>query len=142
MKVGHDSTPKAADDLFERMRRAHRGEGVDEVEREEAGLEDGRTDLEQGSAAAATGYAPRLQQRLIETAELAIDGAFQSPCELREAVVEAIVDERYADKLPADEADSIRQTVQGSLANDPLFRREVDNMLVLAAEQLRVRGED
>jgi hypothetical protein len=143
MKVGDDSTPAAAnDDLFERMRRAHRGGEVDEVEHGKADLDAGKADLEATPRPSAADFAPGLQERLLEATELALDGAFQTPRELREAVVEAIVDERYADKLPASEADSIRQTVQASLANAPLFRREVDNMLVLAAEQLRMGDQD
>jgi hypothetical protein len=97
------------------------------------------------SKAHASASTDALEQRLLDTAASVLDGAFETTfdttAELRRAVVDAIVEERYADTLGPEQTEQITRTLELTLTDDPVFQREVDNMLLHAARQLARRGD-
>ncbi len=138
MKVGDGNANAASHgDILERMERAHRqeaAEGVDDAQSPSGAAS--AESLGAATGAGATSEPSELQSRLLETAARALDGEFDSADALRGEVVDAIVEQRYADGVPADQLDGIKNTVRATLTGDPVFRDEVDNMLVLAAREL------
>ncbi len=141
MKVGGNGT-SGNGDLFERMRQAHRevaqaGEVAQASPTADAGeAASVGTAGAPGVDAHADPVDQALQSRLLDVASDALEGAYDSPHHVREAVVEAIVSQRYAPKLPAATADQIMHTMKATLSTDPVFCQEVDRMLVLAAREL------
>ena len=141
MKVGNGNNTPVRDDLIGRMKDAHRTEAADPVD-----ISGG-----QGADAPASGAARRgtgspdleaLQEALLDTAKSALNDQFDSVEELRAAVVEVIVEERYSDQLPPAQAEQVAKTLQATLADDPVFRGEVDNMLLHAARRLGQQQAD
>lgn len=125
-------------ELLERMEQAHRGEAAEQVRQtDDTAASDGPdAGAESTTGEAVDAISPRLESRLLETARGALEGDFGSVDEVRSEVVDAIIDERYADRLSDGEADRIAETLRATLTADPNFQREVDNMLVLAAGML------
>lgn len=145
MKVAGGGSAAGGDELFERMRQAHRGDAstVDASEASEVSDAGGPVDSARAGGLEAEAADPAqaaLQQSLLETAQRVLDGDFDSSREVREAVVEIIVEQRYAGRLPAAEAEQVVRTMKVTLAQDPTFRQRVDRMLVLAAGQLGSDG--
>lgn len=143
MKVGDGNASAAGnEELLARMERAHRqeaAEGVDDAEASSSAAS--AQSLGAATGADGTSEPSKLQSRLLETAARALDGDFTSADALRGEVVDAIVEQRYADGVPDEQLDGIKDTVRATLTGDPVFRDEVDNMLVLAARELARAAE-
>lgn len=140
MRIGDGNNPVGSDDLLDRMAEARAEKtGVDATAAADASS---RADAATASEATGRAQPPEsdalgpLKDRLLATAERALAGAFDSADALRCEVVGVIVDERYGAHLSDGERDEIVQTLQSSLADDPEFKAEVDNMLILAAGHL------
>ncbi|MFP4600480.1 MAG: hypothetical protein ACOC9W_00695 [Persicimonas sp.] len=138
MKVGDGNANAAShEELLARMQRAHRQEATEGVDGAQAATDAAPAQSLGAVGGAGAGAEPsELQSRLLETAARALDGDFDSADALRGEVVEAIVEQRYADGVPDEQLDGIKDTVRATLTGDPVFRDEVDNMLVLAAREL------
>lgn len=140
MRIGDGNSPVGSDDLLDRMAEARAEKtGVDATAE---AASSGRTDATTAADAAGQAQAATpdelgpLKERLLSTAERALEGGFESADALRCEVVGVIVDERYGAHLSDGERDAIVETLQSSLADDPEFKAEVDNMLILAAGHL------
>jgi hypothetical protein len=77
-----------------------------------------------------------LKQSLLQVAERAIQGRFDGESDARNAVVESIVAQRYSAGLEPEQTEQIMRTLTATLAGDPTFCAEVDQMLLLAAREL------
>jgi hypothetical protein len=138
MNIGDGSNAQGTTDLFARMQQAHQTELADPVgSAEDAAAADNVVEL---AALRSMGgdetVGAELETRLLETAAAALDDGFETVSELREAVIDAIVEERYADQLPAADAERITRTIKVTLSTDPVFRKEIDNMMIQAARRL------
>ena len=111
MKVGDGNNASDPGELLERMREAHRQEEAGSVD-ETSSVDKASSVDRAGASSPAAGAALEgiggvgssdtvdgLEQRLLDTAASVLDGAFDSTDEVRRAVVEAIVTERYAETL-------------------------------------------
>jgi hypothetical protein len=140
MKVGDGNNSPDPSDLLERMREAYRQEEtrpVDQTSSTDQSHSIDRTSApDHTSSAQASAPVDGLEQRLLTTAANALDGAYQSTDEVRSAVVEAIVTERYAETLGPEQTQDISRTLELTLSNDPVFQNEVDQMLMHAARDL------
>ena len=133
MKIGDGNTQVPPDaDLLERMEAAH-SQGISQAD--QASAADG-AGAAGGGAEQLEEPAGELEARLLDTARAGLEGGFESADDIRQKVVDVLVDQRYADRLSDEEHRQVRDTLRASLVNDPQFRREVDNMLVLAAGKL------
>jgi hypothetical protein len=146
MKVGDGNNSSDPAELLERMREAHRQAEADSVDASRLAEQSGATEATgsveaAGASNGASEAVDGLEQRLLDTAASVLDGAFDSTDDVRHAVVEAIVTERYAETLGPAETEQITRTLTLTLTDDPAFRQEVDNMLVHAASEL-ARGAD
>lgn len=146
MKVGNNPNTGAVqgDDLLGRMRQAHDEEvaaatGNDAASGAEASTE--TLSLEEAQQAAATDQADRLERGMLKTARDVLESKFEQPGEVREAVVDSIVDARYGAFVEGEHRQDIVDSVKETLSNDVAFRSEVDNMLIHAARRLgRAQG--
>lgn len=137
MNIGDGNNGPGAQDLFARMQKAHQQEVEDPVgNADEAAAADSVVELAALRSMGEAAVSKELESRLLETASNALDGDFASVDELRKAVIDAIVEERYADQLPAHDAERVTQTLKVTLSTDPVFRKEVDNMMIQAARRL------
>lgn len=138
MDIGNNGfSPRSGDDLLQRMERAHARE-TEATSNVDAAASSGAGSLEGVDRSGATSGAgsPELEKQLLTTASDALEGNFSGPDEVRATVVETIVDTRYGDGLAKSEHDRIVTTLEQTLIDDPEFRAEVDNMLILAAREL------
>lgn len=139
MDIGNNGfNPGGGDDLLQRMERAHAREveAAGSVDGAASSAASGSLEGVDRSDAASGAGSPELEKQLLTTASDALDGDFSGPDEVRAAVVETIVDTRYGDGLAKSERDQIVTTLEQTLVDDPEFRAEVDNMLILAAREL------
>lgn len=123
------------DDLLQRMERAHARE-VEAASSVDSAASSAATGSLGGVGRSGAAESSELEAQLLTTASDALDGNFSGPGEVRAAVVETIVDTRYGDGLAQSERDRIVTTLDQTLVDDPEFRAEVDNMLILAAREL------
>lgn len=135
----------AGSDLFERMRAAH-------AEAAEAATGSSEADGAGGSAAADVSgpeaadagppleEAAPLERRLMQAARHVLQGDFDRPGEVRRAVVDTIVEQRWSHVVDAEADSGMLETLRNSLSEDLAFRAEVDNMLLHAARRLGASG--
>jgi len=133
MKIGNGSG------LLERMKAAHT-EGV------QAGAEVAAFDAAAPtSAPASTGrttIAPQadpptgIKRAALEIARDVIDGKFGADDKVRSRSLDAIVVARVGDALSRPERKRASKMLEVTLAQDPKFKAELDEMLVLASREL------
>lgn len=119
--------PTSVRDLFERMREAARVE-----------TSAGGAIAETGSADAlsATGEPQGLAGQVRITAERALRGEFADPAEARAEVIEQILRHRWEDSVEPARLEEMVAELKPTLSSDPEFRRQVDDMLILAAREV------
>lgn len=132
MKIGNGQPA-----LIDQMRQAHlerqgelEGQGAKPFELDRSG------EAEVGRAAP-TG----LKAEVMGIADQVIRGEVDDVAQVRRQVIEAIVEERYADliaELPNKR--KALDTLEATLSQDPTFSQEVDRMLILAARDLARGG--
>ena len=91
-----------------------------------------------GAAPGASATTP-LQSSVSAIASRVLSGEIKSPESARVAVLHAIIDERWGDKLSPAQHRQISKSLEQNLVDDPTFEREVDQMLILAALELGKR---
>jgi|GEM_PF-6724602 len=77
-----------------------------------------------------------VQRGLLKICSQAIDGGYASEDDLRDSVVEAIVELRYGGPLLEGHSAQIMHTLRATLSTDPNFRQGVEHLLLLAAREL------
>ena len=130
--------PAAAGDLLARVRRAHDralegGEATEAGDVDRPPLSDGLREAEHRVADQAD--AP-IERGMIATACQVVAGQYESADQVREAVVDTVVEARYDDLVAGRQRDDIVAAVKETLTHDATFRAEVENMLVHAARRL------
>lgn len=146
MKIGNNSNFNSShitENLLQRMREAH-AEARTEAAAGRRVVVAGQAslpELENASRAETSVDQQKLQARLLAIAGDALDEKYATPTDIREAVVDAILDERFGDSVKGIEREHVSNTLKASLVDDPQFSRQVDNMLILAARKLGTEGE-
>ncbi|MFW5965901.1 MAG: hypothetical protein ACOCV2_00215 [Persicimonas sp.] len=90
-----------------------------------------------GESVESEGPRAPLDERLLKTARDALQGRFDTIDQVRARVIDVILDERYSETLQAAGREGIESTVRAALESDPNVSREIDQMLVAAASELR-----
>ena len=119
--------PLSLGDLLARMRE------VAEAGAADSASVDGASGVGQTAPASA---AEALSEALRTTAARALRGEFDTALQLRSAVAEQIVRSRWANTLGEPDLSAVIGELTPSLATDPEFGRQVDEMLLLAAAEI------
>lgn len=123
--------PTTTHDLFDRMRRAA---GTDKTANATAASATAAP-VEVDSARQADG----LERDVRVTAERVLRGELADPAQARGAVVEQILRHRWDGRVEAAQLDQMVDALTATLVDDPEFRRQIDEMLVLAAREVGTR---
>lgn len=127
-------------DLLQRMQQMHQ-EGTEKAERSPGPAKTSSDfSVDAPSAESAAPVAEKkseLASRIETEATRALKGEYSDDAEVREAVIDAVLDERLGGKLNAAEDRRMRGTLKDALVEDPAFMRKVDDMLLLAARDIR-----
>lgn len=129
MKIGQNLQAP----LFEQMQKAH----ADAVKTSPAAPFATR-DVDASRAPDATSTPP-LRAAVSETAQQILSGKITSPEQARSQVLQAIISDRWGDKLSPAQLRSVSKTLEQTLLDDPNFAQEIDQMLILAAAELARR---
>lgn len=81
-----------------------------------------------------------LNTKVKETARLALDGKITEADEVRSRVIDAVIDDKLQNISNARKKKQVRDTLQLGLVDNPTFIKEVDRMLLLAAQEV-ARGK-
>ncbi len=92
------------------------------------------------STAAPATSEPTLNTKVKETARLALDGKITDADEVRSRVIDAVIDDKLQNISNARKKKQVRETLQVGLVDNPAFIKEVDRMLLLAAQEV-ARGK-
>ena len=134
MKIGNGPDPS----LLERMKAAHT-ESVQATDTEAAdGVGTTSTPAPAGQTEAAVKAPPPtgLKRDALVIARDVVNGKFSSDDEVRARILDAIVDSRFGDGLDRSERKRASKMLSVTLAQDPKFKAEIDEMLVLASREL------
>jgi hypothetical protein len=134
MKI--DGQPAA--ELLQQIQELHR-QSVDQTTTDSAPGFSVDTASPASSTAPASASTP-LQDRIEVEASRALNGEFSTDAEVRSAVIDVIIDEKFGDRLSVADRRKMTRTLKENLVDDPGFVRQVDDMLLLAARELARRG--
>ena len=139
MSVRNDQTiggsQQGGGDLISRMREAHDQAAAEGKKAAAAGREVSGTGIgsaDRGESPVADG----LEKKLVDTARRVLQDELGHPSDVRETIVDTIVEERYGEMAEDSDGGQIVETVKDVLKDDVAFGAEVDNMLVQAARRL------
>ena len=136
MKVGQgDGAGAQAASLIEQMQRAH-ADGLERADSPSKSFSLDRTQGASETSKAAPVEAPAVEKAVLGIAKRVVSGELKESVVARREVLTAMVEDRFGHMLPAKLKRQTLKTLEQSLAHDPQFAREVDEMLVLAAERL------
>lgn len=131
MKIENGHTQLDAAQLIEQMQKAHT-EGKEQTQ----GSSFAVGGAEQAAPAEA---ASELERSVMQIAQRVLEGDLTEPASARREVIDAIVDERYGALVEPSQRRRTVEMLEVTLGEDPTFAREVDNMLILAAQELASR---
>lgn len=125
----------APSQLIEQMRKAH-------AERKAQLSEQGGQSfkLQEGQQANQATAPSEMESSLMSIARQVVDGKLNEPVAVRRQVIEVIVDQKYGALIDPAQKKQTLSILEYTLGDDPQFAREVDNMLILAAQQLAGQG--
>lgn len=132
MKIGQNT----ASSLLEQMQQAHAESAKTAAPR--TSFSTAAPDVVGAAPPGASATTP-LQSSVSAIASRVLSGEIKSPESARVAVLHAIIDERWGDKLSPAQHRQISKSLEQNLVDDPTFVREVDQMLILAALELGKR---
>ncbi len=129
MKIGNGQPTVGSSSLIERMQKAHAKE---------------KTEVEEASSFSVDAPAPPpqtkeaspLEKSVMGIAERVLDGDLDDPSQVRREVISSIVDDRYGAMIDPESKQQTVDALEVALSDDPAFAAEVDNMLILAAQEL------
>lgn len=130
MKIGQNLQAP----LFEQMQKAH----ADAVQTP-AATPFVTKDVDVSRAPDTTALAPPLRAAVSEIAQKVLGGQIKAPEQARSQVLQAIISDRWGDKLSPAQHRSVSKTLEQALLDDPNFVQEIDQMLILAAVELARR---
>lgn len=127
--------------LLQRMQQTHqeatKAEGAAAGKESVTGFSVREAESSLGSEPAGPSDKSPLAARVEVTAAKALRGEFEDDRQVREAVIDAVIDERLSNTLSAAEKRSMSATLKEALVDDPAFIRKVDDMLLFAAREHR-----
>ena len=141
MRVGDNHSIGQGEDLLEQMRSVHAeaAQAADDVSGPSGADAAGSADPAvgpQGAGKAGGPAADPLEETLLETAKGALSDQFDGPDEVRQAVVDTILEQRWGHVVDAGDDGGLGESVRDMLSGDLAFQAEVDNMLLHAARRL------
>ncbi|MBA2660961.1 MAG: hypothetical protein H0U74_01595 [Bradymonadaceae bacterium] len=139
MKIGNNppNITEISDNLLERMQDAHQEAKASTSPHSCATKIDLECLPDIEAVPTESGEQAQIEAKLLMVAQsLLTDDYSMTPTEVRESVVEIIVDQKFGDMLDAVERRRVADTLKEALVDDPGFSAEVDDMLILAARKL------
>ena len=142
MKIGQGQGAvggAGASSLIEQMQKAH----AESVEKAGGSSKTSRSfsmDQVQGASATQAEKVSPLDKKVISIAERVLKGELGEPAAARKEVLHAIIEERYAEMLTGPRKRQALKTLEGAMLEDPSFARQVDQMLILAAQKALLPG--
>jgi hypothetical protein len=139
MKIGNGPDPS----LLERMKAAHTEsvQAADTAAAEGAGGASTPTGTSQAAPSSKAPAPTGLKREALVIARDVVAGKFGSDDEVRMRILDAIVDTRFGDGLDRSERKRASKLLSVTLAQDPKFKAEIDEMLVLASRELHTLSD-
>lgn len=137
MKIGQGQTTiggAGANSLIEQMQKAH-AESVEKAGGSSKTSRSFSVDQAQGASSAPGEQISSLDRKVVSIAERVLKGELGEPAAARKEVLHAIIEDRYAGMLGGSKKRQAIKTLEGAMLEDPTFSREVDRMLILAAQK-------
>jgi hypothetical protein len=130
MKIGQNLQAP----LFEKMHKAHA-----DAAKTPTAAPFAPKDVDTCRTPDATLPAPPLRTAVSAIAQKILDGQIKAPEQARSQVLQAIISDRWGDKLSPTQHRAISKALEQALLDDPNFSQEIDQMLILAAAELAYR---